>query len=187
VATHLQNTFDVEALQMTLQTLNMTTALKTLTNTIPLRPDILLETAPPTQETGNKKHVRFHLVEVGYCREGFGQQKMEEKRHQHKLLRHLITSTYTADNALLYHTVTLGVTGAICNDVDRCLKSLGLTAHKRNKTYTKLVHSALNQTHGIAAGPARGVGGSHRHRLAVSHCRQLAPTAGCSCGCVLGV
>jgi hypothetical protein len=74
----------------------MATALKTLTNTIPLRPDILLETAPPTHQTENKKHVRFHLVEVGYCREGFDQQKMEEKRHQHELLRHLITNTYTA-------------------------------------------------------------------------------------------
>jgi short subunit fatty acids transporter len=149
MATHLQNTLDIEALQRTLQTLDMTTALKTLTNMIPLRPDILLETAPPTHETGNKKHVRFHLVEVGYSREGFGQQKLEEKRHQHELLRHLITNTYTADNALLYHTVTLGVTGAIYNDVECCLKSLGLSAHKRNKTYTKLVHSALNQTHGM--------------------------------------
>jgi hypothetical protein len=93
--------------------------------------------------------ILFHLIEVGYCREGFGLQKMEEKKHQHELLRLLLTQTYTSGNALLYHTVTLGVTGAIYNDVGICLKSLGLAAYRRTKTYAHLVHNALNQTHGM--------------------------------------
>jgi hypothetical protein len=38
VATHLHNTVDVEALQKSLQTLDMNTALETLTKEIPLRP-----------------------------------------------------------------------------------------------------------------------------------------------------
>ena len=126
-------------------------AVRILAKKIHLRPDIMLETTQAHPDISAEQHKthRFIIVEVGYCREGFGKAKMEEKARQHALLRYLIEKTHPGLMSLAYATATLGVTGAIYNDVARCLATLGINPSRTRKTYRQLVHTALNMTHAM--------------------------------------
>ena len=92
------------------------------------------------------------LFEVGYCREGFGRAKMQEKRQQHALLRHLLrksAKTQGKEPPYTYHTITLGVAGTIYADARMAMDAANIRGPRANKLVNKWIDIALNYTHGM--------------------------------------
>ena len=118
-----------------------------------LRPDILLVQYSAmgrcrTIAQHGKDRTTITILEVGYCREGRGKEKMTEKSTQHDLLTHLLKAAYPEPGFTVNaRTMTLGVTGAIYNDVTRTLQALGIVRNTR--LYNKLIDHAHNSTHAM--------------------------------------
>ena len=87
-----------------------------------------------------------HLVEVGFAREGLASATTASKRAQHGLLEILLTSLRWQ---VSYHTVTLGVTGAIYSDAVAALPALGITPQLAHTVCTSWTYLAINHTHGL--------------------------------------
>lgn len=112
-----------------------------------MRPDILLEataqSSQPVDANCCVTKIRM-MIEVGYCREGFGKAKMEEKQSQHEFLRFLTSEALSTTHTLQYITATLGVSGATCRDIDLCLARLGVSSYEKKLKMTHLVKAALD-------------------------------------------
>ena len=119
-----------------------------------LRPDLMLikpsrgKTSEHNTHSEEQAQQSFTIVELGYCREGRGKEKMIEKSSQDRLLEHLLKNTYDQSvTNIQILTVTLGVTGAIYRDVIHTLQALDL--HSNTRLLNKLIDHALNSTHAM--------------------------------------
>ena len=115
----------------------------------PLKPDIMIKVAANKRTQPGKspkQRDRVLLVEIGYCREGFARSKMAEKQNQHRLARYLMQQM---GHDVKYCTVTLGVTGALYSDLEEMMTWAKAKPAQKQKLWRKLMHIALNHTHGM--------------------------------------
>lgn len=127
---------------------------------IVFRPDIAMFELRPRMRKCKTAHTRWqdaswmhyegarvvHILELGYVREGFGNQKMQEKRAQHELLSVLLKDL---NWTVHYHTATIGVTGAVYKDTLTALSAMGVSSSACDTVISAIVHMTLNHTHGL--------------------------------------
>ena len=115
----------------------------------PLKPDIMIKVAANKSARPGKsleQRDRVLLVEVGYCREGFARFKMAEKQKRHRLARFLMQQM---GHDVKYCTVTPEVTGALYSDLEEMMTWATAKPAQKQKLRRKLMHIALNHTHGM--------------------------------------